>query len=54
MLVTAYFHALAMSALVRTTDWPLPLLLMVGFTTQGRPVPALSRMAASNASALAA
>src|SRR5438876_12389683 len=37
--LSAYCHAAASSSLERTTDCPLPDDEIVGFTTQGKPIP---------------
>src|SRR5439155_23092575 len=39
--LSAYCHAAASSSLQRTTDCPLPDEEIVGFTTQGKPIPLL-------------
>ena len=36
--VTAYSQAFAASDVLVIIDWPLPLELMTGLTTQGRPI----------------
>ena len=43
----AYFQAVSISLSERTSDWPLPEELMIGFITQGIPI---SSMPAVNSS----
>ena len=43
----AYFHDFAMSAALRATDCPLPLLLITGLMTHGNPMRSIARASSS-------